>query len=56
MKTAEGINPKKTSTIIENTDLRRKLGRAGRKEIETGKFAIEKKNEKLKRIFDEATS
>ena len=56
MKTSKGINPKKTSTLIENRDLRRKMGRAGRKGIKTGKISIEKRNEKLKRIFAEATS
>jgi hypothetical protein len=30
------------------------MGRAGRNEIETGKFSIEKRNEKLKMIFGEA--
>jgi glycosyltransferase involved in cell wall biosynthesis len=45
----------KTSILIENEELRRKMGRAGRQETETGKFSIEKRNEKLKRIFDEAT-
>lgn len=42
--------------MIKDKGVRRKMGRAGRKEIETGKFSIEKRNEKLKRIFDEATS
>jgi hypothetical protein len=31
------------------------MGKAGRWEIENGKFSLEKRNEKLKRIFDEAT-
>ena len=44
----------KTSILIENEELRRKMGRAGRQEIETGKFSIKKRNKKLKRIFDEA--
>ncbi len=44
----------KTSILIENEELRKKMGRAGRQEIETGKFSIKKRNEKLKRIFDEA--
>ena len=46
----------KTSTLIEKEELRRRMGEAGRQEIETGKFSIEKRNEKLKRIFDEATA
>jgi len=46
----------KTSALIENQELRRRMGKAGRKEIEAGKFSIGKRNEKLKRIFDEATA
>lgn len=42
--------------LIENPDLRRQMGRAGRWEVEHGKFSIEKRNEKLKRILDEATA
>jgi len=44
----------KTSILIEDRELRRKMGKAGRKEVETGKFSIERRKEKLKRIFDEA--
>jgi glycosyltransferase involved in cell wall biosynthesis len=47
---------KKVSVLIEDKDLRRKMGRNARREIETGKFSIKKRNEKLKRIFDEATA
>ena len=46
----------KTSILIENQELRRRMGRAGRWEIEHGRFSIERRNEKLKRIFDEATA
>lgn len=45
----------KTSLLIENEELRRRMGRAGRQEIETGRFSIEKRKEKLGKIFDEAT-
>ena len=45
----------KTSILVEDENLRRKMGKAGRQEIESGRFSIEKRNEKLKRIFDEAT-
>jgi glycosyltransferase involved in cell wall biosynthesis len=45
----------KTSVLIEDEELRKKMGKAGRQQIETGRFSIEKRNEKLKRIFDEAT-
>lgn len=61
MKAIECVDPRvvgdlveKTSILIENETLRRKMGRAARKEIETGKFSIERRNEKLKEIFDEA--
>ena len=46
---------KKTSILIEDGELRRRMGRTGRQEIEVGKFSIKKRNEKLKKIFDEAT-
>jgi len=61
MKSIKSPDPKvveklveKTSILIENEELRRRMGKAGRQEIEAGKFSIEKRNEKLKRIFDEA--
>jgi len=44
----------KTSILIEDEGLRRKMGIAGRREIEAGKFSIKRRNEKLKKIFDEA--
>jgi len=44
----------KTSVLIADERLRRRMGIAGRKEIETGKFSIKRRNEKLKGIFDEA--
>ena len=46
----------KVSLLIEDRELRRNMGRAGRWEIEEGKFCLEKRNKKLKRIFDEATA
>lgn len=62
MKAVKNLDPKvvnelveKMSILIENEQLRRKMGRAGRQEIETGKFSIEKRNTQLKKIFDEAT-
>jgi glycosyltransferase involved in cell wall biosynthesis len=62
MKSIKFVDPEvvkelveKTSILIEDKELRRKMGKAGRQETETGKFSIEKRNEKLKRIFDEAT-
>lgn len=44
----------KTTVLIENKELRRNMGRAGRQEIDHGTFSIRRRNEKLKRIFDEA--
>lgn len=46
----------KVSILIENPELRRKMGEAARWEVEKGRFSIEKRNQKLKKIFDEATS
>ena len=46
---------RKTSILIEDEELRRRMGAAGRWQIEHGKFSLEKRNERLKRIFDEAT-
>lgn len=40
--------------LIDNPELRRKMGKAGRWEVEAGKFSIEKRNDNLKKIFDEA--
>lgn len=61
-KAVKTVDPKvvqelveKTSILIENQELRRRLGRAGRWEVEHGKFSIKRRNEILKRIFDEAT-
>jgi glycosyltransferase involved in cell wall biosynthesis len=45
----------KVSILIENRELRRRMGQAGRWEVEHGRFSIKNRNEKLKRIFDEAT-
>lgn len=62
VKAVQTVDPKvvqelveKTSILIENQELRRRMGRAARWEVEHGKFSIERRNEVLKRIFDEAT-
>ena len=62
VRTIKVLDPKvidelveKTSILIENEELRRRMGKAGREAIEAGKFSLEKRNEKLKRMFDEAT-
>jgi glycosyltransferase involved in cell wall biosynthesis len=44
----------KTSILIENEGLRRSMGKTGRLRIEEGNFSISKRNQKLKKIFDEA--
>lgn len=54
-KVVEGL-VEKTSILIENKDLRQVMGKAGRWEVEHGRFSIERRKEKLKRIFDEATA
>jgi glycosyltransferase involved in cell wall biosynthesis len=45
----------KTSLLIENGDLRRRIGRNARRLVEEGEFSLLNRNRKLKRIFDEAT-
>ena len=44
----------KTSILIQDKNLRKKMGIAARKEIERGKFSIKNRNKKLKCIFDES--
>jgi len=44
----------KVSMLIENAELRRKMGKAARWEVENGKFSLKKMNEKLGHIFDKA--
>jgi len=46
---------KKLSFLIENPEIRRQMGRAGRREVEEGRFSIARRNEALKRVLDEAT-
>jgi glycosyltransferase involved in cell wall biosynthesis len=45
----------KLSVLIENPELRRNMGAAGRWEVEHGKFSIARRNERLKRVLDECT-
>jgi glycosyltransferase involved in cell wall biosynthesis len=45
----------KASLLIEDVSLKKRLGREARQSVEQGEFSIKKRNEKLKRIFDEAT-
>ena len=44
----------KTGILIENKAKRESMGKAGRWEIEHGKFSIENRNELLRRVFNEA--
>ena len=44
----------KISRLIDNPELRRRLGKAARREVEKGKFSLKKMNKKLAGIFDEA--
>ena len=40
--------------LIDDPEMRRRLGRAGRYEVEQGRFSLAVVNGKLKRVFDEA--
>ncbi|MFX1513991.1 MAG: glycosyltransferase, partial [Promethearchaeota archaeon] len=44
----------KTRILIDNRELRKSMGKAGRERVEKGKFSLNKRNERLKKIFDEA--
>ena len=46
----------KVSTLIEDPELRRRMGREGRREVEEGKFSIKRRNKDLKKVLDEATA
>lgn len=61
IKASRSIDPEvvdelvaRTSLLIENEELRRKMGKAARQEVEVGKHSINYRNQKLKKIFDEA--
>jgi glycosyltransferase involved in cell wall biosynthesis len=45
----------KTSSLIEDDSLRRKIGREARRLVEYGEFSFKNRNDKLRMIFDEAT-
>ena len=45
----------KTLILKDNKKLRLEMGKNGRNKIEFGKFSLIKKNQKLKKIFDEST-
>lgn len=46
----------KLGLLIENAELRRRLGKAGREAVENGRFSIQQRNSTLKRVLDEAIS
>ena len=46
----------KLSLLIENAELRRRLGKAGREAVENGRFSIQQRNSTLRRVLDEAIS
>ena len=45
----------KAALLIEDRELRQRLGRQARQEVERGRFSIERRNSVLQRILDEAT-
>jgi glycosyltransferase involved in cell wall biosynthesis len=44
----------KLSLLIENAELRRRLGKADREAVENGRFSMRQRNSTLKRVLDEA--
>jgi glycosyltransferase involved in cell wall biosynthesis len=44
----------KLSLLIEDTSLRKRMGRYGRRLVEKGKFSIRERNKKLKQVYEEA--
>ena len=46
----------KTAVLIENQELRQRMGKAARWEAEKGRHSLESRNRQLKKIFDEATA
>jgi glycosyltransferase involved in cell wall biosynthesis len=59
MKAIQKSDPKvinelveKICILIEDEDLRKKMGRKGRQQIESGSFSLKNRNKKLKAIFD----
>lgn len=45
----------KLSILIENYELRRRMGETARKEVNRGRFSLKRRNEKLLRILEAAT-
>jgi glycosyltransferase involved in cell wall biosynthesis len=45
---------RKASLLIENTYLRKRIGKAAKKDTLTGKLSINERNKKLRRVYEEA--
>ncbi|MBM3303681.1 MAG: glycosyltransferase family 4 protein [Candidatus Aenigmarchaeota archaeon] len=45
---------KNISKLIEDPALRRRMGASGRREVEKGRFSLDRRNSQLKRIYEEA--
>ena len=45
---------KKASLLIENSSLRKRMGRYGKRLVEKGKFSIKRRNKEMRRIYEEA--
>jgi len=43
----------KLGCLIEDSKLRKRFAKEGKREIERGKFSIEQRNKKLKKIYEE---
>ncbi len=43
---------KRTSVLIRDENLRKRMGNSARKEVESGKFSIRKRNNKLRKIYE----
>ncbi len=44
----------RTSTLVADVEMRKAMGEEGRRQVERGKFSLIRRNEQLKRLFDEA--
>jgi len=44
----------KISLLIEDSSLRKRMGRYGRRLVEKGKFSIKERNKKLLKIYQES--
>jgi glycosyltransferase involved in cell wall biosynthesis len=49
-----GALAERVRRLVDQPELRRQLGRAGRYEVERGRFSLASVNDRLRRVFDEA--